>query len=665
LRRKRVCRTHASCPSILLKGQQQRYCQQCGRFHPVKAFEDSRRSCRAGLAKHNARRSCRAGVARQTAGRGRGSSGGSWRDPAGSSEQGGEDEEEEDDDMLEQELRNYNLLDRRSAGSPSTPPPAKRTSVGRLELSDVEMSAAAVAAAAGEGAETDWTPSGGLLAQIGSGAWQMGADAWQHQPDSLAILSQPHQSQPMLNMQLQQLPPMHMQQLQQSPTAQASMLYPEQQLLQEAQQMAQARLIHQSSSVHQHMHQAVPEDQLQIQMLQKQIEILQEQLVRKRLQHCSPRAPAQPTQFHVQQQQQQQQQQHRQDPLLLRQSSAGMVLPPQSNLVGSASSFVSHESEPLSSATDPHTTHLHRLLRHDLQQAIECSCSSCAGVLRMLNPAQRLAFVDDIAAALLGSLQGQYALPAGAFGAERRGISGNARPECSVAEIPGTQVMSGYQGGDSMLSPPSSLAIPLQQQQQQQQQQRAMMASPTASGAAMQQPWGQQSPGMQLVVGSGNSQQPQQQPNHRQLEAGLIPEIELDAIVDSLMASYSAFESNESPAADRGAAGPPCSHAREGSGSGRAPPEALLHELCEMTDLLGGPAVSYSTPGMHNTCTGPLQGQAAAGDAGSQMQHMQMQQQPDGMPPMRSGPGLFARLFGEIGEFGAHQSSVLVAAVLL
>ena len=37
-------------------GQLQRFCQQCGRFHPLSAFDGSKRSCRERLDRHNARR---------------------------------------------------------------------------------------------------------------------------------------------------------------------------------------------------------------------------------------------------------------------------------------------------------------------------------------------------------------------------------------------------------------------------------------------------------------------------------------------------------------------------------------------------------------------------------------------------------------------------------
>ncbi len=42
--------------SIIEDGRQQRFCQQCGRFHDLAEFDGDKRSCRARLQKHNARR---------------------------------------------------------------------------------------------------------------------------------------------------------------------------------------------------------------------------------------------------------------------------------------------------------------------------------------------------------------------------------------------------------------------------------------------------------------------------------------------------------------------------------------------------------------------------------------------------------------------------------
>lgn len=39
-----------------LDGELKRFCQQCGRFHPLTAFDENKRSCRERLARHNERR---------------------------------------------------------------------------------------------------------------------------------------------------------------------------------------------------------------------------------------------------------------------------------------------------------------------------------------------------------------------------------------------------------------------------------------------------------------------------------------------------------------------------------------------------------------------------------------------------------------------------------
>ncbi|GAX74905.1 hypothetical protein CEUSTIGMA_g2351.t1 [Chlamydomonas eustigma] len=54
--RYKICEYHLKAPSILKDGQNQRFCQQCGRFHTLDAFDGNRRSCRTMLQRHNARR---------------------------------------------------------------------------------------------------------------------------------------------------------------------------------------------------------------------------------------------------------------------------------------------------------------------------------------------------------------------------------------------------------------------------------------------------------------------------------------------------------------------------------------------------------------------------------------------------------------------------------
>lgn len=54
--RYRICDVHIKLPQIMKDGRLQRFCQQCGRFHDLSAFDGNRKSCREQLSKHNARR---------------------------------------------------------------------------------------------------------------------------------------------------------------------------------------------------------------------------------------------------------------------------------------------------------------------------------------------------------------------------------------------------------------------------------------------------------------------------------------------------------------------------------------------------------------------------------------------------------------------------------
>lgn len=54
--RYRICRDHLRSLAILVDGEPQRFCQQCGRFHELNAFDGNKRNCRARLAQHNSRR---------------------------------------------------------------------------------------------------------------------------------------------------------------------------------------------------------------------------------------------------------------------------------------------------------------------------------------------------------------------------------------------------------------------------------------------------------------------------------------------------------------------------------------------------------------------------------------------------------------------------------
>nr|BAM15475.1 SBP-box protein [Torenia fournieri] len=55
-RRHKVCEFHAKASVVVHVGLQQRFCQQCSRFHELSEFDDAKRSCRRRLAGHNERR---------------------------------------------------------------------------------------------------------------------------------------------------------------------------------------------------------------------------------------------------------------------------------------------------------------------------------------------------------------------------------------------------------------------------------------------------------------------------------------------------------------------------------------------------------------------------------------------------------------------------------
>ncbi|CAK9157168.1 unnamed protein product [Ilex paraguariensis] len=55
-RRHKVCEMHSKAPKVVVLGLEQRFCQQCSRFHAVSEFDDAKRSCRRRLAGHNERR---------------------------------------------------------------------------------------------------------------------------------------------------------------------------------------------------------------------------------------------------------------------------------------------------------------------------------------------------------------------------------------------------------------------------------------------------------------------------------------------------------------------------------------------------------------------------------------------------------------------------------
>ncbi|KAL2905342.1 Squamosa promoter-binding-like protein 6 [Bienertia sinuspersici] len=55
-RRHKVCDEHTKTPTVVVDGIEQRFCQQCSRFHLLAEFDDIKRSCRRRLAAHNKRR---------------------------------------------------------------------------------------------------------------------------------------------------------------------------------------------------------------------------------------------------------------------------------------------------------------------------------------------------------------------------------------------------------------------------------------------------------------------------------------------------------------------------------------------------------------------------------------------------------------------------------
>lgn len=55
-RRHKVCEFHSKAAFVVVGGQQQRFCQQCSRFHVLAEFDEAKRSCRKRLADHNRRR---------------------------------------------------------------------------------------------------------------------------------------------------------------------------------------------------------------------------------------------------------------------------------------------------------------------------------------------------------------------------------------------------------------------------------------------------------------------------------------------------------------------------------------------------------------------------------------------------------------------------------
>ncbi|CAI9768773.1 unnamed protein product [Fraxinus pennsylvanica] len=55
-RRHKVCEIHSKTAKVTIGGREQRFCQQCSRFHSLTEFDEGKRSCRKRLDGHNRRR---------------------------------------------------------------------------------------------------------------------------------------------------------------------------------------------------------------------------------------------------------------------------------------------------------------------------------------------------------------------------------------------------------------------------------------------------------------------------------------------------------------------------------------------------------------------------------------------------------------------------------
>ncbi|PSS28602.1 Squamosa promoter-binding-like protein [Actinidia chinensis var. chinensis] len=55
-RRHKVCEVHSKTAKVTIGGREQRFCQQCSRFHSLVEFDEGKRSCRKRLDCHNRRR---------------------------------------------------------------------------------------------------------------------------------------------------------------------------------------------------------------------------------------------------------------------------------------------------------------------------------------------------------------------------------------------------------------------------------------------------------------------------------------------------------------------------------------------------------------------------------------------------------------------------------
>ncbi|PSC68456.1 squamosa promoter binding [Micractinium conductrix] len=135
-RRYRICSIHRDALSVMLAEQEQRFCQQCGTFHPLAKFAGTRRSCRDRLRKHAIRRRKTADTSRPS----------SWQWSEGEQE-----EEEEEEGSEESQRGAAEGTARRPSRSPTKrrkPGPERAGSGGSEQLPAVAPPQAATPALA-------------------------------------------------------------------------------------------------------------------------------------------------------------------------------------------------------------------------------------------------------------------------------------------------------------------------------------------------------------------------------------------------------------------------------------------------------------------------------------------------------------------------------------
>jgi hypothetical protein len=353
---------------VLLKGRHQRYCQQCGRFHPLAAFDDDRRSCRAGLARHNARRRSRATTRKSDGGRGN-SSDDSWR--ASTSHEN--DEEDADTEMGNNEACSSGggTAERRPA---ARRPPAKRPSRQRLApaAKPAPTPAPAAAGPAASAADTATAPPPPLF------AFDAGSAAHAAPPQLLppAFAPPPPAAAPAPAL----APACHA-------LGAAAGAFGQLQLSQalgpEPRRAAQMELLQLQ--------------QQQVMLLMQQVEILRGQLDRE---PSARGAPASSGGSGGQAQQA--------APPPLAPPLAPPPLPAPLGGGGPPAGYLPQRGDVATA-----TTALHRLVQVSVVRAIEGGRSGCAAALRALDPSQQVAFLDEVAAALVQGLQGMPLAAAG------------------------------------------------------------------------------------------------------------------------------------------------------------------------------------------------------------------------------------------------------------